>query len=199
MKKLLRSISLILVCLMICFTFCGCTALDEMRKAHAVWVDKEQTTILLNGKEYKLLPECEQFAPVADNSISVTESDVPLLLADMLGDYAWLSSDGNFIEVDTSYDDFVDKENEIKYYCISDRYNEINEMVHKRVDRGSTFFLSETGYLHKDVKTLMVVVSRRELVILEEEIAKIDPEAFVIVSEVKEVVGYGFTKRKVYR
>lgn len=82
---------------------------------------------------------------------------------------------------------------------VSDYYDEINEMVHKKVDRGSTFFLSETGYLHKDVKTLMVVVSKRELVILEEEIAKIDPEAFVIVSQVKEVVGYGFTKRKVYR
>ena len=82
---------------------------------------------------------------------------------------------------------------------VSDYYDEINEMVHKKVDRGSTFFLSETGYLHKNVKTLMVVVSKRELVILEEEIAKIDPEAFVIVSQVKEVVGYGFTKRKVYR
>ena len=30
-------------------------------------------------------------------------------------------------------------------------------------------------------------------------IVKIDPEAFVVVSEVKEVVGYGFTKKKVYR
>ncbi len=82
---------------------------------------------------------------------------------------------------------------------VSDRYEEINQMVHKKVDRGSTFFLSETGYLRKEVKTLMVVVSKRELVIIEQEIAKIDPEAFVIVSEVKEVVGYGFTKRKVYR
>ena len=82
---------------------------------------------------------------------------------------------------------------------VSDHYDEINEMIHKKVDRGSTFFLTETGYLHKEVKTLMVVVSRRELVILEEAIAKIDPDAFVIVSEVKEVVGYGFTKRKVYR
>jgi len=34
---------------------------------------------------------------------------------------------------------------------------------------------------------------------LEQEIVKIDPEAFVVVSEVKEVVGYGFTKKKVYR
>ena len=82
---------------------------------------------------------------------------------------------------------------------VSNYYEEINKMVQKRLDRGSTFLLSETGYLRKELKTLLVVVSKRELVILEEEIAKIDPEAFVVVSEVKEVVGYGFSKRKVYR
>ena len=82
---------------------------------------------------------------------------------------------------------------------ISDLYVEINEMIQEKLDRGSTFFLSETGYLHKDTKTLLTVVSRRELVLLQQEVAKIDPAAFVVVSEVKEVVGYGFTKRKVYR
>lgn len=82
---------------------------------------------------------------------------------------------------------------------VSERYEEINRMIHDKLDRGSTFFLSETGYLRHDIKTLLTVVSKRELVLLEQEVAKIDPEAFVVVSEVKEVVGYGFTKRKVYR
>ncbi len=82
---------------------------------------------------------------------------------------------------------------------ISDHYEEINQMIQEKLDRGSTFFLSETGYLHKDTKTVLTVVSKRQLVTLEQEIVKIDPEAFVVVSEVKEVVGYGFTKKKVYR
>ncbi len=87
----------------------------------------------------------------------------------------------------------------IQVKIVSERYNEINKMIHEKLDRGSTFFLSETGYLHNDIKTLLTVVSRRELVVLEQEVARIDPEAFVVVSEVKEVVGYGFTKRKVYK
>jgi len=82
---------------------------------------------------------------------------------------------------------------------VSDHYEEINQMIQEKLDRGSTFFLSETGYLRKDTKTVLTVVSKRQLVMLEQEIVKIDPEAFVVVSEVKEVVGYGFTKKKVYR
>ncbi len=82
---------------------------------------------------------------------------------------------------------------------VSDHYEEINQMIQEKLDRGSTFFLSETGYLRKDTKTVLTVVSKRQLVTLEQEIVKIDPEAFVVVSEVKEVVGYGFTKKKVYR
>ena len=82
---------------------------------------------------------------------------------------------------------------------VSDHYEEINQMIHEKLDRGSTFFLSETGYLRNETKTVLTVVSKRQLVMLEEEIVKIDPEAFVVVSEVKEVVGYGFTKKKVYR
>lgn len=87
----------------------------------------------------------------------------------------------------------------IQVKIVSDRYEEINKMIQEKLDRGSTFFLSETGYLHKDTKTVLTVVSKRQLVTLEQEIVKIDPEAFVVVSEVKEVVGYGFTKKKVYR
>ena len=82
---------------------------------------------------------------------------------------------------------------------VSDHYEEINHMIQEKLDRGSTFFLSETGYLRRDTKTVLTVVSKRQLVMLEQEIVKIDPEAFVVVSEVKEVVGYGFTKRKVYK
>ena len=132
MKKILRYVSLILTLLIVCFTFCGCDELDEMRKTHAVWVDKEQTTILLNGKEYKLLPECEYFAPMAYNYISLTESDVPLLLAERYSKYyATISQDKDFIVVDPydGYTQYMDKESETKYYCVSERYDEIYNRI----------------------------------------------------------------------
>lgn len=142
MKKLLRSISLILVFLMICFTFCGCTALDEMRKTHAVWGNEEKTVIELNGKEYKLLSDCDSLSPDGDTSISVTESDVPLLLADMFGDYAWISDDEDFIVVDPydGYTQYVDKESETRNYCVSNRYDEVEEQIKNGVNLNSVCY-----------------------------------------------------------
>jgi uncharacterized membrane-anchored protein YitT (DUF2179 family) len=39
---------------------------------------------------------------------------------------------------------------------------------------------------------LYCVVSRKEIVQLKELVAKVDPKAFVIVSDVREVLGEGF-------
>ena len=79
---------------------------------------------------------------------------------------------------------------------ISDKCEEINTMIHQDLDRGSTFFVSESGYLRKDMKTLMTVVSKRELVSLQQKVKEIDPHAFIVINEVKEVMGRGFTLRK---
>lgn len=136
MKKQLRLISLVLALLIACFAFCGCDALDEMRKTHAVWMDEEQTVISLNGKEYKLLPECNTLAPNEGNDISLTEGDVPLLLADMFSDYyANLSEDEDFIVVDPydGYTQYFDKESETRNYCVSNRYDEICNRINETI------------------------------------------------------------------
>ena len=93
----------------------------------------------------------------------------------------------------------VNGKSRMQVKIISDHYHAINEMIHEKLDRGSTFFLSETGYLHKDTKTLMTIVSRRELVKLQHEINKIDPKAFIVINEVKEVMGHGFSMLKFYQ
>ena len=93
----------------------------------------------------------------------------------------------------------VNGKSRMQVKIISDHYHAINEMIHEKLDRGSTFFLSETGYLHKDTKTLMTIVSRRELVKLQHEVNKIDPKAFIVINEVKEVMGHGFSMLKFYQ
>lgn len=45
----------------------------------------------------------------------------------------------------------------------------------------------------------MTVVSRRELTRLNRLVMEIDPEAFLILSDVNEVKGLGFSLQKVYR
>lgn len=92
----------------------------------------------------------------------------------------------------------VNGKSRMQVKIISDCCEEINELIHKKLDRGSTFFMSETGYLRKEMKTLMTVVSNRELVLLQQMVKGIDPDAFIVISEVKEVMGRGFTTRKMW-
>jgi len=92
----------------------------------------------------------------------------------------------------------VNGKSKMQIKIISDYCEEINELIHTKLDRGSTFFLSETGYLRKNMKTLMTVVSNRELVVLQQMVKEIDPNAFIVINEVKEVMGRGFSMRKQY-
>ena len=45
---------------------------------------------------------------------------------------------------------------------------------------------------------VLTVVSRRELFQISEAIKNMDPEAFIVIEQVKEVRGRGFTIRKDY-
>lgn len=90
----------------------------------------------------------------------------------------------------------VNGKSRMQVKIISDKCEEINAMIHQELDRGSTFFLSESGYLRKEMKTLMTVVSNRELVMLQQKVKEIDSNAFIVINEVKEVMGRGFTLHK---
>lgn len=90
----------------------------------------------------------------------------------------------------------VNGKSQMQVKIISDKYEEINDMIHQKLDRGSTFFRSESGYLRKDMLTLMTVVSNRELVVLQQMVQEIDPKAFIVINEVREVMGRGFTLHK---
>ncbi|MGB4658809.1 MAG: YitT family protein [Mobilitalea sp.] len=77
-------------------------------------------------------------------------------------------------------------------YIISDNYAEIADAILVKMDRGVTG-LSATGmYSNRDKKMLFCVVSKKEIVQIVEISKKIDPNSFVIVSDVREVMGEGF-------
>lgn len=77
-------------------------------------------------------------------------------------------------------------------YVISDYYDEIAKQIMKDLDRGVTGVSATGMYSNKDKKMLFCVVSKKEIVELTEIVAKIDPRAFIIVSDVREVMGEGF-------
>ena len=80
-----------------------------------------------------------------------------------------------------------------KFEIISDKYEEINEAILKKIDRGTTIINVEGGYSHQERKVLMAVVSNEQLSEVKKVIDEYDPDAFVIISDVKDVNGEGFT------
>ena len=88
--------------------------------------------------------------------------------------------------------------NQLQVKIISDKFEELNVAIHEKMDRGTTFFEVEGGYLRQKSYALIVVLSSRELAKLNELVMKIDPKAFIVIHQVHEVHGRGFTQEKVY-
>lgn len=89
-------------------------------------------------------------------------------------------------------------ETKIQVKIVTERYEELNTLIQEKLDRGSTFFYAQTGYLKKDQKVIMTVVTNRELVKLNALVKEFDPEAFIVISQVNEVKGRGFSEKKIY-
>ena len=79
---------------------------------------------------------------------------------------------------------------------ISQHYQEINQAIQQTLDRGSTLVHSRTGHMGADTYMVLTVISNRELVKLNRMVMNIDPQAFMIINQVNEVKGRGFTLGK---
>lgn len=79
---------------------------------------------------------------------------------------------------------------------ISDKYERINQLIQEKLDRGTTLFNIEGGHTRKDSYALLTVVSGRELTKLNDLVMQEDDKAFMIVNQVGEVRGRGFTLSK---
>ena len=77
-------------------------------------------------------------------------------------------------------------------YIISDHYSKIADAVMNEMDRGTTMLPAVGMYRREDRNMLFCVVSKKEVVKLKEFIKDIDAHAFVIVTDVREVLGEGF-------
>ncbi len=84
----------------------------------------------------------------------------------------------------------------IQVQIVSEKIEQINQAILHKVDRGSTLLHAQTGYLHNDTFVVLTVISTRELIQLKQEVNRIDPYAFLIINNVNEVRGRGFTQRR---
>lgn len=77
-------------------------------------------------------------------------------------------------------------------YIISDKADEINSQINKRMDRGVTKLFGEGGYSGLKKTVLLVAIKRKQITRLKAIVKECDPNAFVIISESREVLGEGF-------
>ena len=77
-------------------------------------------------------------------------------------------------------------------FIVSEKDREISNAIMTQMDRGVTG-LDARGMYSKDKKCMLYcVVSKKEIVVLKDIVLNIDREAFVIVTDAREVVGEGF-------
>ena len=72
---------------------------------------------------------------------------------------------------------------------ISPQWQEISQQIMSRLQRGVTVVRGQGGYTGKEMRILYSVITFTELTRFKEMIRKIDPEAFVVVTDTLEVMG----------
>ncbi|MFH1197730.1 MAG: YitT family protein [bacterium] len=80
-------------------------------------------------------------------------------------------------------------------YIISDKYVEIGDMITNEFSRGATAIKSRGIYRNIEREVIFTIVTLKEVTRLTDAIKEIDPNAFVVINNVHEVLGEGFRRR----
>ena len=78
-------------------------------------------------------------------------------------------------------------------YIITDSSDGMKDAVMENLHRGVTFLHGAGGWSGQEKKILLCVIKSRQIVELRKIINDIDPKAFLIISDSREVFGEGFT------
>lgn len=77
-------------------------------------------------------------------------------------------------------------------FIISNKYEEIGEMLINDIERGGTLISGIGMYKGQEKKIIFTNVSRREVYMIRDFIVKVDPDAFITVIDANEILGNGF-------
>ncbi len=81
---------------------------------------------------------------------------------------------------------------------ISEKHRPIADEIISKLKRGVTFLQGQGAYTGKDKQIIFTVVNTFQIKRIEEIAFTIDPDAFLIAENTFNVLGKGFSKRKVY-
>ncbi len=77
-------------------------------------------------------------------------------------------------------------------YIIADESGAIKEAILQRLGRGATLLRGEGAWSGREKEVLLCVIKQRQIVELKRLVKELDPSAFMIVSDSREVFGEGF-------
>lgn len=80
-------------------------------------------------------------------------------------------------------------------YIISDATEDIRNDIFTKLERGVTYLNGVSGFHQRDIKIIFVVLNRRQVPLLTDIVKDADPDAFMIIMDVYDVLGYGFNSR----
>ena len=83
-------------------------------------------------------------------------------------------------------------------FIISNNPKEISDEIINKLRRGATFLKGEGSYTGKKKDIILTVVHSFQIKRIEEIVFTIDPDAFLITENTFNVLGKGFSKRKIY-
>lgn len=82
-------------------------------------------------------------------------------------------------------------------YIITEHQEEVSRKILDDLDRGVTGVHAKGMYAGTERLMLFSVVGKKEIVQLKEAVAEVDPRAFMIVTDAREVLGEGFQEYSV--
>ncbi|WP_200416418.1 YitT family protein [Virgibacillus salexigens] len=72
---------------------------------------------------------------------------------------------------------------------MSDKYEEISNVITNEFGNAATIYYGYGYYVNKDKRIIYTVIKKTELLKIKKRVQTIDPSSFVVIHEVKEVVG----------
>ena len=85
---------------------------------------------------------------------------------------------------------------ESQIVIFSERHDEIRDALLHELDTGLTSLVAESGYRQRPMKVIVSVVPYQKVLPVKQMIMRIDPTAFVVVDEIRSVLGRGYTIEK---
>ena len=85
---------------------------------------------------------------------------------------------------------------QLQVFVISPHYETIRRRLVEEMDVGVTMMCIQTGYQQQDQQGVMCILPKRRLHAVHELISTIDPNAFITITQIKEVHGEGFSRAR---